>query len=89
YGANARFGARPYGLGSGGDLIVNAKEVNLTNGGVLESSTDGLGDAGNIYLTTNKLLIQDDRDNPIFQTGITSSSHADIRYIIKSKVSNF
>ncbi len=86
---NAYFGTLTYGRGYGGNLIVNAKEINLSNGGVLKSNTNGLGNAGNIHLTTNKLLIQDNRDNPLFQTGITSASQPEISNIIESRFINF
>ncbi|MBD2194725.1 MULTISPECIES: two-partner secretion domain-containing protein [Calothrix] len=87
---HARFGTTTMGRGSGGNLIVNAKEVNLKNGGALQSITQGLGNAGNIQLTTNKLLIQDNRDRShrLYQTGITTTAQPYFRGIIKSKLNN-
>lgn len=87
-GDDANFGTRTLGFGTGGNLIVNAKEINLTNGGALQSITQGIGDGGDIHLTTNKLIIQDDRDNNnrIFPTGITTLSHLNISSIISNKI---
>ncbi|MDD1425829.1 filamentous hemagglutinin N-terminal domain-containing protein [Dolichospermum sp. ST_sed9] len=87
-GDDAHLGTKTIGLGTGGNLIVNAKEVNLINGGGLQSITQGLGNGGDINLTTNKLLIQDNRDNRIFQTGITTASQPNIDSIISKFVTN-
>jgi len=88
-GDDAHLGTKTIGLGTGGNLIVNAKEVNLINGGGLQSITQGLGNGGDINLTTNKLLIQDNRNNRIFQTGITTASQPNIDSIISKFVTNF
>jgi filamentous hemagglutinin family protein len=46
--------------GRGGDLIVNASQsVELKNGSFISSSTQGVGDAGNITIDTERLIIGD------------------------------
>ena len=43
--------------GSGGTLRVTTPELRIHNGAILSSATEGGGDAGNIYLTVDRLVL--------------------------------
>ncbi len=68
--------------GPGGNIIVNARVVELTNGGALISSTFGVGDAGNIVVTATDhiSLIGHTGPNPLSvnePSGLFSNSTGD------------
>ena len=69
------------GYGQGGNLIVSANDVNIFDGSALGSITEGLGDAGDINITTQRLLVQNNLPSPDtinidnindFRTGIST-----------------
>jgi filamentous hemagglutinin family protein len=48
----------PFGSGAGGDLTVRATEsIEVINGSGLSTSTNGSGDAGNVIIETQNLLV--------------------------------
>ncbi|MBG1258864.1 S-layer family protein [Nostoc sp. BAE] len=64
--AGGNVAARPYSLGNGGDVIVKADTIQVTNEGapkgsyfsLLSTATFGSGNAGNLKIDTRKLLVQ-------------------------------
>ncbi len=40
----------PGGIGKGGDINIQARSLSLTNGGALQASTYGTGDAGSVFI---------------------------------------
>ena len=52
-------GERIIGRGDGGDITINARNVQITNGGVITGSTFGDGDGGNITLKVEDTLTID------------------------------
>ncbi|AUT00554.1 filamentous hemagglutinin [Nostoc sp. CENA543] len=64
--AGGNIAARPYGLGSGGDLTVKADTVEVNNAGtptgfyfsLISTATFGSGNAGNLAIDTRKLSVQ-------------------------------
>ena len=64
------------GIGRGGDLNIQARELSLTNGGQLRVDTYGLGDTGNVTINiedgVNISGIFDHGENPAKLSGIFS-----------------
>ncbi|WP_242057709.1 S-layer family protein [Nostoc sp. FACHB-857] len=64
--AGGNIAARPYASGNGGDLIVKADTIQVTNEGapkgsyfsLLSTATFGFGNAGNLKIDTRKLSVQ-------------------------------
>ncbi|QHG19802.1 filamentous hemagglutinin N-terminal domain-containing protein [Nostoc sp. ATCC 53789] len=64
--AGGNIAARPYASGNGGDLIVKADTIQVTNEGapkglyfsLLSTATFGRGNAGNLKIDTRKLSVQ-------------------------------
>jgi filamentous hemagglutinin family protein len=56
---SARLNARTLGSGEAGDIDINAEQTWLRNAGGVLSTTTTDGDAGNISINTNRLIIQD------------------------------
>ncbi|PSB61493.1 hypothetical protein C7B61_15860, partial [filamentous cyanobacterium CCP1] len=56
---SARLNARTLGSGEAGDIDINAGQTWLRNAGGVLSTTTTDGDAGNISINTNRLIIQD------------------------------
>lgn len=62
--------------GDSGDVAVTAGTLTLVNGGQISSSTLGAGDAGQVNVTANALMI-DSRDFSLWPTGIVSQAEPD------------
>jgi len=63
----------------GGDITVNARGVELIEGGIIQTSTLGDGPAGNIHITaTERLTFDHQSSNLIAQTGLLSNSTGDV-----------
>jgi filamentous hemagglutinin family protein len=45
------------GVGKGGGIEISARNLSVTNGAGLAASTIGQGDAGNIFLNANKIIL--------------------------------
>ncbi|MEO1559839.1 MAG: filamentous hemagglutinin N-terminal domain-containing protein, partial [Cyanobacteria bacterium J06632_19] len=52
------------GLGTGGNLIVETDDIKIYDGSGLSSVTNGIGDSGDINITTKRLLIQNSLPEP-------------------------
>ena len=52
------------GLGTGGNLIVETDDIKIFDGSALSSITQGIGDSGDINITTKRLLIQNSLPEP-------------------------
>ena len=52
------------GLGTGGNLIVETDDIKIFDGSALSSVTNGIGDSGDINITTKRLLIQNSLPEP-------------------------
>ncbi|WP_082081786.1 two-partner secretion domain-containing protein [Methylocucumis oryzae] len=61
------------GLGSGGVVEVNAKKIDIVNGGEISANTWAQGDAGDVRVTADSLLINGHGTN--FLTGIFSDAY--------------
>lgn len=62
------------GVGNGGNLSVETANLQLSNGGTIEASTSGMGDAGDITIMANDVEIKDSIVNRLgINSGITSS----------------
>ena len=69
------FGQVTPASGQGGNLTVNASEsIELINGSLLRSTTQGPGNAGNIKINTNWLFIQDGAAVDVSSQGRISTS---------------
>jgi filamentous hemagglutinin family protein len=60
------------GEGNGGNININAGSISLTNGGQIDSSTDGIGNSGNISINVNDAIAIDGVNNDGFSAGIFS-----------------
>jgi filamentous hemagglutinin family protein len=60
------------GEGDGGNININAGSISLTNGGQIDSSTDGIGNSGNISINVNDAIAIDGVNNDGFSAGIFS-----------------
>jgi len=60
------------GTANGGNVIINAVDIELKNGGTLNSQTRGAGNAGNLTINTRRFTAQGDDTGAI--TGATESS---------------
>lgn len=60
------------GSGNAGPVFVNAKTINLLNGGAIGSTTSTTGDAGNVAVTANTVNIDGQGSNDF--TGIATTS---------------
>ncbi|MDM8567406.1 filamentous hemagglutinin N-terminal domain-containing protein, partial [Candidatus Halobeggiatoa sp. HSG11] len=67
-----------YNTGDGGNVEVEANKINLSDGGLISTSSDGLGNAGVINIKTNELTASgkmfSDYWRREFYSGILSSS---------------
>ncbi len=56
----AEVGAATFGRGKGGNLTINAKDIQLISSGLFASAeSNSTGDAGNLTIKTNTLLVRD------------------------------
>lgn len=60
------------GTANGGNVIINAVDIELKNGGTLNSQTRGAGNAGNLTINTRRFTALGDNTGAI--TGATESS---------------
>ncbi|MGI0495043.1 filamentous hemagglutinin N-terminal domain-containing protein [Alkalinema pantanalense CENA528] len=62
--------------GRGGDIIIEATEVNIRDGAELRASARGKGDGGNIYISSDRLNVTGETATaePAFLTGMTTSN---------------
>ncbi|MFG6106162.1 filamentous hemagglutinin N-terminal domain-containing protein [Leptothoe sp. EHU-05/26/07-4] len=51
---------RKNGIGTGGDIVVSANNLEMSNAATISAFSDGDGDAGNIFLTVNNSFRADD-----------------------------
>ncbi|MGD1701889.1 CHAT domain-containing protein [Dapis sp. BLCC M229] len=54
--SRASSSVRPRAEGNGGNVSITTGSLELTNGALISSSTEGKGDAGNIFIRTHSLL---------------------------------
>ncbi|WP_427159768.1 filamentous hemagglutinin N-terminal domain-containing protein [Aliinostoc sp. HNIBRCY26] len=61
--------------GQGGDLVIDAAQVNIRDGAELRATARGTGDGGNIIVTANNLSITGETatGEPAFLTGMSTS----------------
>ena len=62
------------GSGNGGSLDIEAKHLNIYNGGQINASTDGAGNAGIIDIRADKIDLFGESSDGLFRSAITSSS---------------
>ncbi|MEM7715157.1 MAG: S-layer family protein, partial [Cyanobacteria bacterium P01_A01_bin.68] len=60
--------------GNGGSLDIEAKHLNIYNGGQINASTDGAGNAGTINIRADKIDIDGESSDGMFRSAITSAS---------------
>ncbi|MBD2182878.1 filamentous hemagglutinin N-terminal domain-containing protein [Planktothrix sp. FACHB-1355] len=51
------FGLPPFPTGNTGDLIVNTPQLQISNGGIVSVSHEGVGNAGNLLINANSILL--------------------------------
>ncbi|NEQ50064.1 MAG: filamentous hemagglutinin N-terminal domain-containing protein [Leptolyngbya sp. SIO3F4] len=63
------------GVGNGGDIEIVANSLEVLNGGVLSTNTDGMGDAGNIKLTIQDRIVisGDDLEGTLIAGGVATN----------------
>ena len=54
--SSAASSIEPGGEGTAGDVLVNARNLEIVNGAQIDSATDGIGDAGNVILIVDENL---------------------------------
>ena len=60
------------GVGNSGNITINTGSLELINGGIVDATTFGLGDAGAVNVTATGDITADGEDSLGFQSGITS-----------------
>lgn len=63
-----------------GDILINANQLTLKNGGSISSAIEGTGHAGNIHITSDSIYVTGS-ESDIFSTGILSSTDESSRGI--------
>jgi len=66
--------AQPGSAGQAGTVAVSARELELRDGGQISSATFGSGNAGQVTVTADRLLVSG--DGAMYFTGIASSTEA-------------
>ena len=64
-------GVNPGAEGNAGGVIIDTDSLSLTNGGQIDASTRGLGNAGSIEIKANNIFVSGDRISGV-PSGITS-----------------
>jgi large exoprotein involved in heme utilization and adhesion len=70
-------GVLPGGIGSGGTLNIKAGSLVLTDGAIIKNSTQGQGNAGNIYVNTDIVDISGSVPNSGLPSGLFTSTDTD------------
>jgi filamentous hemagglutinin family protein len=64
--------AEPAAEGNAGGIIINTSNLTLTNGGQVDASTFGRGNAGSVDITATDDITADGKNSEGFQSGVTS-----------------
>lgn len=75
-----------FGTGNGGDIILKARQLNLSNGSQVQSGTSGQGNGGNIHVKTENIIISE--RNQQGRSGIFASSESLNKNYPKNKLGN-
>ena len=68
---------QPEGEGDGGDILLNANSLAVTNGGQISSGTNGEGNAGNVVVNVQETVrLAGENPSSEFQGGISSNARA-------------
>ncbi len=70
--SSARSLVRSDAVGNAGDLTITTGNLNLTNGGLVDASTFGQGNAGSVTITARDTIIIDGEDSLGFPSGALS-----------------
>ena len=62
------------GSGNGGSLDIEAKHLNIYNGGQINASTDGSGNGGIIDIRADRIDVSGESSDGLFRSAITSNS---------------
>ena len=67
----------PDAEGDSGEVTISTTNLNLTNGGSVDASTGGTGNAGAVNVTATENITADGENSQGFQSGIASSVNPD------------
>ena len=84
----ARIEANGFGEGNGGNIKINARQIELTDRGRIETSTSGTGNAGNIEIDTRQIQITDRGriETSTFGTGNAGNIEIDAEQLLLSEI---
>ena len=88
--SRARIEANGFGAGNGGNIKINARQIELTDRGRIETSTSGTGNAGNIEIDARQIQITDigSIETSTFGTGNAGNIEIDAEQLFLSEVGN-
>jgi filamentous hemagglutinin family protein len=70
---------RPNAIGKAGNIQVTAPSLVVTNGAQLSASTFGIGDAGNVTITANRVFLSGARADELGPSAVFTRVEADAR----------
>lgn len=78
----------PIAIGNGGAITIRTGQFALTNGGELLSSTEGRGDAGNLFVTARQAVAIDGRTRILFDGRLIDVPSAVVSTVVEGAIGN-